>query len=575
MRIMNVNDFTRKLYLLATIMIGLCNYGAGGETADLVLRNGKIVTMDDARPVAAALAIRGDRIAAVGDEDDVQAFIGERTQVIDLEGKLAVPGFIDGHAHLLNLGESLMEINLNGIRNWDEAIGKVRDAAQQATPGEWILGRGWHQEKWDRSPQPNIDEYPTHDAMSAVSPDNPVMLDHASGHMVFANAKAMQLAGVTSKTRDPSGGEILHDNNGEPIGVFRESAAGLIRSAYDKQRESMTEKAKREETLRKIKLASDDCLSKGVTSFQDAGSSFDTIDLLKELAETNQLALRLWVMIGEGNEALERRVSQYRLDGVGNNHLTVRAIKRFMDGALGAQGAWLLKPYDDLPDSTGLNVSSIESIAETARIAIANGFQLCTHAIGDRANREVLDIYENAFKQNSDKTDLRWRIEHAQHLHPNDIPRFAQLGVIASMQTCHCTSDAPYVVERLGTERARLGAYAWRSLLDTGAKVTNGTDAPVEDVDPIANFYAAVTRRTKKGETFFPEQRMTRHEALRSYTLDAAFGAFEENLKGSLEAGKLADVAVLSQDILTVPEERILDTDVVYTIVGGKIVYQR
>ncbi len=265
----------------------------------------------------------------------------------------------------------------------------------------------------------------------------------------------------------------------------------------------------------------------------------------------------------------------YRLIGYGDNKLTVRAIKRGIDGALGPHGAWLLQPYRDLSSSAGLNTSSIESIEETARLAIQHGFQLCTHAIGDRANRETLDIYEAAFRENPDKTDLRWRVEHSQHLHPNDIPRFGELGVVASMEGIHATSDAPYVLERLGERRAREGAYVWQSLMQTGAVVTNGTDAPVEDVSAIESFYATVSRRLKDGSVFFPEQRMSREEALKSYTLNGAYAAFEEDIKGTLTPGKLADITVLSKDIMTIPEDEILSTEVVYTIVGGEIMYNR
>jgi predicted amidohydrolase YtcJ len=280
-------------------------------------------------------------------------------------------------------------------------------------------------------------------------------------------------------------------------------------------------------------------------------------------------------MISSGNRVLEQRLNEYKIIGAGNNHLTVRSIKRLMDGALGAHGAWLLEPYDDLPGSTGLSTSTIELMKETARLAIENGFQLCTHAIGDRANREVLNIYEEAFAAHPEKKDLRWRIEHAQHLQPEDIPRFGKLGVIAAMQGIHCTSDGPWVIKKLGEQRAREGAYVWRELMKAGALISNGTDAPVEDVDPIACFYATVTRRMKNGEAFFASQRMTREEALRSYTLNGAFAAFQEDILGSLTPGKLADITVLSKDIMSIPEDEIPAAEAVYTIVGGQVRYQK
>jgi predicted amidohydrolase YtcJ len=323
-----------------------------------------------------------------------------------------------------------------------------------------------------------------------------------------------------------------------------------------------------------LELASEECLAKGLTSVHDAGSSFETIDLFKEFAEAGRLGVRLYVMVREYPDRLREHLSGYRIDGLGNGHLTVRSIKLTLDGALGPHGAWLLEPYADLPSSTGLNTNPVEVAEETARIAIENGFQFCVHCIGDRANRETLDIFENAFAAYPDKTDLRWRIEHSQHLHPDDIPRFGRLGIISSMQGIHCTSDGPYVLKRLGEKRAEEGAYVWRKLMNTGAVICNGTDAPVEDVDPIPCFHSTVTRLMKNGEPFYPDQRMTREEALRSYTLNAAYAAFQEDKLGSLTPGKLADIVVLSKDIMTVPEDEILEARVLYTIVGGEVLYR-
>jgi predicted amidohydrolase YtcJ len=303
------------------------------------------------------------------------------------------------------------------------------------------------------------------------------------------------------------------------------------------------------------------------------------VDLLKSLAEEHKLGLRLWVMLRTSNAILAPNLRKYYTIGAADDHFTVRAIKRMMDGALGSRGAWMLEPYSDLPPGTpnrsGLATQDPADIRKTAELAIANGYQLCVHAIGDRANREVLNIYEAVFKEHPDKKALRWRIEHAQHIDPADIPRFAELGVIASMQGIHCTSDAPFVILRLGPKRAEEGAYVWQSLMRSGALVTNGTDTPVEDVDPIACFYASVSRKLKDGSVFFPEQRMSREEALRSYTVNNAYSAFEESSKGSLAPGKLADVTVLSKDILTIPEDEIPKAQVDYTIVGGKVMYQR
>ena len=482
-----------------------------------------------------------------------------------LQGKLAIPGFIEGHGHFTGVGEAELNLKLMPTTSWDQIVSMVADAAKTAKPGEWIIGRGWHQEKWTNRPDPNVEGFPTHASLDAVSPNNPVLLTHASGHASFVNAKAMEISDINRTTPNPPGGEILKDAAGNPTGLLRETASGLVHT-------NVGDPARARKALA---LASQEVLTKGITSFQDAGSSFATIDLMKQMIDQGQIGVRLWVMVREGNTREAPLLAKYRTIDSANGHLTVRAIKRQIDGALGSRGAWLLEPYSDKPDSVGLNTASIADITETARMAMANDYQLCIHAIGDRANRETLNIFEQAFKANPTKHDLRWRIEHAQHLSLQDIPRFGQLGVIASMQGIHCTSDAPYVLERLGPRRAEDGAYVWQKLMKSGAVVSNGTDAPVEDVDPIPNYYATVSRKTKGGQVFFPDQRMSRMEALKSYTMNAAYAAFEESSKGSLKVGKLADVTVLSKDITTVPEDEIPTAQVAYTIVGGKVLYKR
>jgi predicted amidohydrolase YtcJ len=533
--------------------------------ADLVLTNGRVVTVDDAVPEAQAIAITGDRIAALGSSADIRRYIDASTQVIDLQGQLAIPGFIDGHAHFMGVGEARLNLNLMSTTSWEQIVAMVAEAVKKAKPGEWIVGRGWHQEKWTSRPQPSVEGFPTHASLDAVSPANPVVLTHASGHASFVNAKAMEMSGVTKSTANPRGGEILKDANGNPTGLLRETASGLVRRGSGDEARSR----------RALELASQEALSKGVTSFQDAGSSFATIDLMKKMIDEGTIGVRLWVMVGEPNQRAAAQLAKYRTIDYGNGHLTVRAIKRYMDGALGSRGAWLLSPYSDKADSVGLNTSPLSEIAEAARLAMANDFQLCVHAIGDRANRETLDIFAQAFKANPGKHDLRWRIEHAQHLSAPDVRRFGQLGVIASMQGIHATSDAPFVIERLGAERADEGAYVWQRLLKSGAVVSNGTDAPVEDLDPIPNYYATVTRKTQDGKAFYPEQRMSRMEALKSMTFNPAYAAFQEDSRGSLKVGKLADVTVLSKDITAVPEDQIQSARVTYTIVGGKILYKK
>lgn len=569
---------TARPFILASLSIAFflpTEIFAQDQTADLVLINGKVVTLDQRFPVRDSLAIRGDRILAVGKKNELKQFIGPKTKVIDVRKKLVIPGFIESHGHFVSLGRSKMMLDLRHAKSWHDIVQQVAKAAKSTPKGEWIIGRGWHQEKWQQQPKNATNGYPTHDQLSALTPDHPVLLTHASGHMSFANAHAMSLAKVTAKTSNPSGGEILHNNKGEPTGIFRETAADLIERARAKSLRQRSPEEKRRELLRAIELASAECLSKGVTSFQDAGSPFATVDLFKELAKKKQLKVRLWIMLSGSNIELETLLTKYFMVGFGDHFLTVRAIKRILDGALGSHGAWLLQPYDDLPEKIGLNTVSLPSLNRTAELAAKHNYQLCVHAIGDRANRELLDVYEKVFKKFPSKQPRRWRVEHAQHLHPDDVKRFAKLNVIASMQGIHCTSDAPYVLKRLGIRRAEEGAYVWQDLLKSGAIIANGTDVPVEDVSPIACFYASITRKLANGTAFFPKQKMTRMQALLSYTLDAAYAAFEEDIKGSLSPGKLADIVVLSRDILTIPDEQILDTEIEMTIVGGEVVFEK
>ncbi len=556
---------------LAPLFMAGARRPAAPEPADLALVNGKVATVDDKLPEAGAVAVRGGRIVAVGADKDIRPLVGPSTKVIDLKGSLAVPGLIDSHGHFTGLGESMMVLDLTKARSWDEIVAMVAAAAKAAKPGEWIRGRGWHQEKWDKAPQPNVDGLPYHDALSKAAPANPVLLEHASGHSSLANAKAMELSGITARTPDPPGGQIIRDAGGNPIGAFLENAQGLIRVREPK----LTPAEALAKERRTVELAARECLRNGVTTFHDAGASFRTVDLYRKMAEEGTLGVRLNVMLGESNRALAAKGASYRLIGAAGDHLTVRSIKRFMDGALGSHGAWLLEPYTDLPSSSGLNTDPLADLRETARFAVENGFQVCVHAIGDRANRETLNIYEEAFKSHPQAKDLRWRIEHAQHLDAANVPRFGRFGVIASMQAIHCTSDWPWVPKRIGEKRAEAGAYVWRKLLDSGAVIANGTDVPVEPVAPMPGFYAAVTRRMKDGTAFYPAQRMTRTEALRSYTLSGAYASFEEGLKGSITPGKLADITVLSKDILTCPEEEIRSAEVLFTIVGGKVLYQK
>ena len=562
---------------------------ATGTAADLILRGVKVFTADEALPLAEAIAMRGAQIVAVGTDQETARWIGPDTRVVELGGRLAIPGFVEGHGHFMGLGDSLTILDLTRARSWDDIVAMVGVAARASRPGQWIRGRGWHQEKWERPPVPAVEGNPVHASLSAVSPDHPVLLTHASGHAAFANARALALAGLDRSSAAPPGGELVRDAAGELTGLLRETAQRSVAAAFARSLAERSSEETDRQLRRQFALAGEEALRHGVTSFQDAGSTFATIDFLRRLEAERALPVRLYVMVRPGARGgapagaedggvvddLDRLLAQYRSTAEADDYLVVRAIKRQIDGALGAHGAWLLEPYTDLPRSSGLVLEPVEELRRVAELAIRHGFQLATHAIGDRANRVTLDVYADAFARHGNPEGLRWRIEHAQHLHPDDVPRFARLGVVASMQGIHCTSDAPWVLRRLGPERARSGAYVWRSLLDSGAVVTNGTDVPVESIDPLRSFHATVTRRTASGERFYPEQAMTREEALRSYTVAAAYAAFEEDVKGSLAPGKLADVVVLSRDVLTVPEEEILDARVDLTIVGGRIRYQR
>jgi predicted amidohydrolase YtcJ len=571
-----MKNLLKVVSLLLTCIIILTGCGSDdSKYADLVILNGKIVTIDDSNPRVDALAVNADTIMALGTVEEINSLVNDETKVIDAAGKFVMPGFIDSHAHFLSIGKARMELDLKSANNWDEIVAMVADEASKLKPGDWIKGRGWHQEKWNPIPRPNVEGYPLHTMLSQAVPFNPVLLTHASGHAIFANAKAMEIAGVDSSTKDPEGGKIVKDEEGNPIGVFEENAAGLISRYYNDYLQKLSEEELKLNQVRAYMLASEECLSKGITTLHDAGASYADIDIMMELADSNKLGVRIYVMLDEDYDDLKMSMLAYRIIGYGKNHVTVRSIKKYIDGALGSRGAWLLEPYIDLPEHTGQNVMTLKELRKVAELAIENDFQLCVHAIGDRGNREVLNIYEKIFQDNPDKEDTRWRIEHAQHLSGEDIGRFAELKVIAAMQGIHCTSDAIFVLRRLGRERGEEGAYVWRKLTDSGALICNGTDAPVEDVDPIPCFYASVTRRLDDGTAFFPDQSMTRMEALKSYTINGAYAGFEEDIKGSLEVGKLADIVVLSQDLLTVNDDDIRRTKVEKTIVGGKILYSQ
>jgi predicted amidohydrolase YtcJ len=535
--------------------------------ADLVLVNGTIYTVDKTRPVVSALAVARGRILFAGSDADAKTLANVATSVIDLHGATVVPGFADAHAHLLGLGDMLRRVNLAGSSSYDEVIDRVKARAKDVKPGEWIRGRGWDQNRWPSK------EFPTHDALSRAFPINPVVLERVDGHAYLANAKAMELARVSASTADPEGGRIIRLASGAPSGVFVDNAQSLIDRAIPA--------STRDDTRKAIIAAIAECNRWGLTGIHDAGEDAATIGIFEELAKAGSYNLRNYVMLSDpgepgspaalGNPYLRRGPQSALYDG----HLWIRAIKLYADGALGSRGAALLAPYADEPANSGLLLSRPEHIRAWADAALRSGFQVNVHAIGDRGNRVVLDAFESALRA-APKPDHRFRIEHAQVLSAEDIPRFAKLGVIPSMQPTHQTSDMGWAETRVGPQRIR-GAYAWRSLLNTGVVIPSGTDFPVEEVNPLLTFHAAVTRQDPRNLPlggWYPDQKMTRDEALQSMTIWPAYAGFQESVLGSLTTGKYADFVVLDRDIMRIPDTEILGTRVISTWIGGKRVYE-
>ena len=572
-----------KKYCSHIIILALTIIGCDSNHADMVIHNGTIYTMDDYNPIVENVVVKDGKIIHVGSTNNYKKFVGPNTEVLDLNNSTMVPGLIEGHGHFMGLGYAKMRLDLSQVKNYDELVDIVEDAVKKASPGEWILGRGWHQSKWTPAPDILVKGFQTHDKLSAISPNNPVWLTHASGHASFGNAKAMEIGGVTAETEFGFGGEVIKDLNGNPTGIFNERAQGLISrhietSNNDSDQDSDLSNDQKM-PMRALELAVNECLINGITSFQDAGSGADAIQAFRNGIKNEKLKVRLYVMLTSRNpDLLESWYKKGPEIGTGNDYLTIRSIKLNADGALGSRGAWLLNEYSDRPGHFGMATQSMEYVYDVSSNGLKYGFQVNTHAIGDRANREVLNQYQKVFNENPQKNnDLRWRIEHAQHIDPEDIPRFGKMGVIASIQGIHMSSDRPWAINRLGEKRIVEGAYVWRSLFDHGAIVVNGSDVPVEPINPIASFYASVSRKTLTGNPkngYEPNQKMTRLEALKTYTINAAYAAFEEEVKGSIEIGKYADFTVLSQNIITIPEREILKTKVIYTIINGKIEYK-
>jgi predicted amidohydrolase YtcJ len=522
--------------------------------------------MDPAQPRVEAVAIDNGRFSYVGDRAAAMALKGPETRVINLGEGVAYPGLIDAHLHVAGIGAAMRAVNLSGADSFTDIIERIAARAGNLRDGVTVTGHGWHQSKWREAPPGSVNGFPTHHALSEAVPSNPVILEHANGHSVLLNQAAMDQLGINARTLAPEGGVVVMQD-GEPTGLLHETAIALTAPllAYDQQTA--------EELL---ELAQRHLLSEGITTAHDAGALQVDLAAQTAMATRGDLVVRLYSMVLASDQAaLDEWLARGPLLGEGDNRLTVRSIKVQADGALGSRTAWLHAPYSDAPDTTGVLTYDLDALRELIRASRRDQWQINVHAIGDRANSEVLEIFAPF---TSTAEDHRFRIEHAQHLRPGDGPLFASQGVIASMQPIHLSSDRPWAIDRLGQQRIDEGAYIWRDLLNSGVVVASGTDAPVEPVNPMANFYAAVTRKTLAGlpkEGFEPEQKLSREEALYAMTLAGAYAAFEEADKGSIEVGKLADITVLSQDILTVAESVILQTEVMLTLVGGEVAYKR
>ncbi|PKA99885.1 hypothetical protein B0O79_3608 [Flavobacteriaceae bacterium MAR_2009_75] len=564
------------LFILFTLIS--CSTSAQ-ENGTLLIHGGPIYTVDSTQTKVEAVVVKDSTILFAGSLQEAEKYKNEETQVLDLKGKTMTPGLIEGHGHFMGLGFSALELDLTNTNSYQEIIDAVAEKVKTVKPGEWIIGAGWHQSKWTEKPEIMVKGFPTHDLLSAVSPDNPVFLSHVSGHAGFANEAAMDIADIKVLPKEGidksavEGGEIIRDKLGRPTGIFNETATDLIWKHIPDDMYTP------EKITEAFELAIAACHKNGIVGFHDAGIGRENIAFYEKMKSEGKMNVRMYAMLTGRDMGL---VDEWGDKGPlidPDNLLTIRSIKLNCDGALGSRGAWLLEEYSDQHGHFGHETLPMTEVKKTALKALKNGFQVCSHAIGDRANREILDRYEAAFKDLPEVSqDHRFRIEHAQHLHPDDIPRFAELGVIPAMQAIHMSSDRPWAIDRLGEKRIKEGAYMWQALLKSGVPIVNGTDVPVEPLNPIANLYASISRKTLKGYPeggFEPAQKMTREQALRSYTIDAAYGAFEEHIKGSITPGKLADFTIYNQDIMTIPEDEFLKTEIAMTIFNGEVVYTK
>jgi predicted amidohydrolase YtcJ len=549
---------------VTSLVCGVALLSAQAPSAPgLILHNARVYTVDSRNAVAEAVAIAGDRILQVGKNADVLALKAPSTRVLDLRGATIVPGLHDAHAHVVGLGATLQDVDLRGTSSYEEVVGRIRRRLVSARPGEWIIGRGWDQNDWAEK------AFPTHDLLSAATLNNPVYLTRVDGHAGLANRQAMNAAGLSSSTADPPGGRIMRASDGQPSGVLIDGAQALVTSKIPP--------VGRQQLEDQIRLADRELRRVGITTVDDAGAEGRTVETYQRLIEAGAIKTRLYVMLRGSLAELGPFFARGPVNDFANHRLAVRAVKIYADGALGSRGAALLEPYADEPTTTGLLVTPPDEVYAQTLAAARAGFQVGIHAIGDRANREAMDVFERVQREVPGARALRMRIEHAQILDAAEIPRFAKLGVIASMQPTHATSDMPWAATRIGEARVEEGAYVWRKLLDAGAVIASGSDFPVEEANPLLGFYAAITRQDATGKPpggWTPRQRMTREEALASFTRHAAFASHAEALSGSIESGKLADMVVLSRDIMRVPTREILTTTVTMTIVGGEVVYE-
>ncbi|MEE9391826.1 MAG: amidohydrolase [Planctomycetota bacterium] len=556
--------FSACLVLGLSIGGGSCSTPIVSDHADLIVVNASILTMADDQSRVEALAVRDGRVMAVGSSAEIEKWVGPKTERVDAKGRFLMPGFIDSHGHFRGLGQMKRLVDLVGASSYEEVVRRVGEAAKNTPKGTWLKGRGWDQNLWAEK------TFPRHQLLSQQTPDHPVLLTRVDGHALLANAVAMKIAGVTRETPNPSGGEIIRDARGNATGVFVDLAERLIHRAMPA--------ATTKEVRRDLLSAQQEAFRHGVTSFHDCGASYQTIEQMRQLYKSADLKIRLFVMYGgSGTIAIdfdrlgEPSVGEY------DHHLTLRTIKLGVDGSLGSRGAALLEDYADRPGHRGLTLLSKERLLELSREALKRGWQVAVHAIGDRGNHMVLNAWDELFAEQPEGKNARFRMEHVQMLDGKDIPRLAPMGLIASMQTCHGTSDLAWAKDRIGVERVEEGAYAWQKIIATGAVFCNGTDTPVEPVSPFNNLDAAILRDFGEGKAksgYHAEQRLTRWQALNSYTTAGAYASFEEKIKGRLLPGMLADFVILNQDLMTCPEIAIKATKVLRTVVAGETVYR-